>query len=267
MSLVLDPNRPWTKEEKEWARSSGRGYMVETNERRFPGGKAKNAARHEKAGEPPESAQFGALGEQARQAAVYDVGGVALPGTTLDYDTGRALQFDAEGNGVAVEPNIPVNSPGAFATVALRQESEGFGSYSDSGDDIDDDIVDYVLGLKTKADVQKALDEANANAPEQFRQSYTKSEDRDSLNDKLALVLQDTRHPEAAAQARQMAQHTQPPALDAEDESMLEKNTGFTDDFADDEASPASGEGDDAESQQQNDGPETDAEPKKSSKK
>ncbi|AAN02076.1 gp22 [Mycobacterium phage Barnyard] len=273
MSLVLDPNRPWTKEEKEWARSSGRGYLVETNERRFPGGKAKNALPHEQAGEPPESAQFGQLGEMARQAAVYDVGGVPLPGTTLDYDTGRALQFDAEGNGVAVEPEIPVNSPGAFATVALRQESEGFGSYSDQGDDVDEDIIDYVLSLKTKDDVKAAIDEANKKAPAEYRQTYSSGDDRDALNDKLALVLQDTRHPEAAAQARNLAQRTQPPAVpDEDDQSMVAQNVGFTDDFAEGDPSPASGEGDDAASQAQNDGPVTDAEPvkaeaKKSTKK
>jgi hypothetical protein len=272
MSLVLDPNRPWTDEEKEWAKSSGRGYLIETNERRFPNGKASKAEKHEKAGAPPESAQFGQFGEMARQSAVYDVGGVPLPGTTLDYDTGRALQFDAEGNGVTVEPSLPLNSPGAYAsTAAIVQEAEGFGSYSDQGDDVDDDIVELVLSYKTKADVQQAIDEANEKAPAQFRQSYSSSDDRNDLNDKLALVLQDTRHPEQAAAARQMAQRTQPPVVDdeaANAPSMLEQNAGveFTDDFGDDDPSPASGVGDDAASQKDNEGPVTDA-PKKSSKK
>jgi hypothetical protein len=268
MSLVLDPNRPWTKEEKEWARSSGRGYMIATNERRFPDGKASKAEKHEKAGAPPESAQFGPNGELARQAAVYDVGGVALPGTTLNYDTGRAIQYDMEGNGVTVEPEPPINSPGAFATVTVTQESEGFSSYSDQGDDVDEDIIEYVLSLSTKAEVMQAIDDANKKAPERFRQTYTKSDDRDTLNDKLALVLQDTRHPDQADQARQLAQSTQPPAVDDDaDQSMIEQNLGENDDFEDDDPSPASGEGDDNASQEQNDGPVTDAEPTKAEAK
>lgn len=266
MSLVLDPNRPWTDDEKEWARTSGRGYLIETNERRFPGGKASKAASHEKAGASPESAQFGVHGQFVREAAVYDVGGVPLPGTTLDYDTGRALQFDAEGNGVTVEPSLPINSPGAYASSAMLAEAEGFGSYSDQGDDVDDDIVETVLAYKTKDDVKAAIDEANKSAPAQFRQSYSSNDDRNDLNDKLALVLQDTRHPEAANQARQLAQRTQPPVLDDEEQpAMAAQNLGADDDFGDDEPSPASGVGDDAASQKDSDGPVTDA--KKSTKK
>lgn len=203
MSVVLDPNKPWTDDEKEWARASGRGHLIISNERRFPDGKA---AKGDKVGEPPESAQFGVEGTEVRNAAVYDVGGVPLPGTTLSYDNGRAMQFDMEGNGITVEP-APVNAPGAYAPFV---EPEGFTSTADGGDDIDDDIVEHVLGLGTKGDVQKEL--------KRLKVGWSSADDRDTLNDKLAVALQDERHPEAAAAMAAQAAQAQPVPVHDEDE-------------------------------------------------
>lgn len=204
MSLVLDPNKPWTEDEKQWARSSGRGHLIVTNERRFPDGK--DSKEYDKAGVVPESAQFSPEGTEVREAAVYDVGGAPLPGTTLSYDNGRAMQFDMEGNGITVEPNPPVNAPGSYAPFV---EPEGFVSMADGGDDIDDDIVEFVLDLKTKADVQKELTDRKVG--------WSSADDRDTLNDKLAVAMQDERHPEAAEAMRKQAEKAQPvPVLDNE---------------------------------------------------
>jgi hypothetical protein len=227
MSLVLDPNRPWTDEEKQWARTSGRGHLIVANERRFPDGKASKASKNEKAGSPPESVQFGPEGTFVREAAVYDVGGAALPGTTLSYDNGRAMQFDAEGNGITVEPNPPVNAPGAYAPFV---EPEGFTSTPEGGDDIDEDIVDFVLGLETKADVQKELKKRKV--------SFSSGDNRDDLNDKLAVAMQDEKHPEAAAAMQAQAEKAQPIPV------------------AEENLEAASGVGDDNASQKQNEGPD-----------
>lgn len=222
MSLVLDPNVPWTDEEKEWARTSGRGHLIVANERRFPDGKKSKADKSEKAGAPPVSAQFGPEGTEVRDAAVYDVGGAPLPGATLDYDTGRAIAFDAEGNGITVEPNPPVNAPGAYAPYV---EPEGFTSTPDGGDDIDDDIIDEVLAYKTKADVQKALTAVNKRNPNR-QVAFTAGDDRDTLNDKLAVALQDERHPEAADIMAAQARAAQPVPEPGDDNESQEQNTG-----------------------------------------
>lgn len=214
MSLVLDPNKPWSSDEKDWARNCGRGHLIAANERRFGADGTREPDEGEAAGSHPESALYS---NDIREAAVYDVGGASLPGATLDYDTGRAYAIDGDNNGVLVEPNLPTNAPGAYAT-----EVDGvFGSVSDAGDDVDEDIVEYVLGLKTKKNVTDAIDEFNAKHEGEVDLviAYTKADDRYVLNDKLALGLQDERYPEQAAEARLAAAAAQPAVIEADEDA------------------------------------------------
>lgn len=233
MSMVLDPNQPWTDEQKAWARDSGRAHLITANERRFPGGVAEAAEDHEAAGDQPVSPVFGTDGAALREAATYDVGGAPLPGSTLDYDTGRGYGFDEDDNGVLVEPNPPKNSPGAFAH-SLTPEAfaaasgtvatpEGFTSTPEGGDDIDADIVEHVVGLKNKAEVLAELKNWNEKFP-QFAQEPEPGDGRDDLNDKLALVMQDARHPDVAEKMRLLASKAQPVAVDDDAETEATPN-------------------------------------------
>lgn len=175
MSLVLDPNRPWTDEEKEWARNTGRGASVFSNERRFGEDGKSEPPSGEEEGVDPESPFHD---HEVRGAAVYDQGGAPLPGTTLDVDTGRVYQVDDEGNGTLVEPSLPVNTPGAFAY-------DSFGSVPDEGD-IDDDIAEEVQAIPNMDELKKRLDKEKVD--------YPKSGSRADLEDALAIALHDKRH-------------------------------------------------------------------------
>ena len=174
MGRFVDLNSPLSQEDKDYLEKRGRGYLIPANERRFGKDGTKEPAPHEVAGAAAQSPFYDT---QERDRAVYDVGGAALPGTTLDYDTGRVLDRD---NGVRLEPNLP-NQPGHFAT---RLEPEGFTSTSDDEDDIDEDIVEEVLklhvaGLKgrlTTMGVEVEADDKKAD-----------------LQNKLAIALQDER--------------------------------------------------------------------------
>ena len=74
-----------------------------------------------------------------REKAVYDVGGAPLPGTILDKDTGRV--YDRE-NGIIVEPVGMGLQQSAYDLSAQRDPD---GGRSDDGDDIDEDIAEFVL--------------------------------------------------------------------------------------------------------------------------
>lgn len=176
MGRAVDLNSPLSEIDKEYLRSRGRGYLILANERRFgPDGKRK-PEEHEKAGAPSQSPFYDT---QERDRAVYDRGGAPLPGTTLDYDTGRA--FDRV-NGVLVEPALPTTSPGQFAT--RLQEPEGFESYDEEESDIDEDIAEEVTGY-TVAELKAKLDKAKVE--------YSSGEHKADLQDKLAIHLQDKR--------------------------------------------------------------------------
>ncbi len=175
MGRLVDLNSPLSEEDKEYLRSRGRGYLIFANERRFGKDGKREPEEWEKAGAPSQSPFYDT---QERDRAVYDRGGAPLPGTTLDYDTGRAYDRD---NGVIVEPNLPVTSPGHYAT---RLEPEGFESYDEDGSDIDEDIAEEVTSL-TVPQLKDRLDSAGVE--------YEHTDKKADLQDKLAIHLQDKR--------------------------------------------------------------------------
>ena len=178
MSLVLDPNKPWSEREKAIARSTGRGALIVANERRFPNGEVQEGDTE---GEPQNSAQFDHQGTEVRQNAAYDVGGAPLPGAVLDYDTGRAFGVDENDNAVLLEPALPGNtSPGTSANPSPWGDG-----VPDEGD-VDDDIVEYVQGLPNVKALKDELDKAGV--------PYSKEAKRDELEDALAIHLYDKRH-------------------------------------------------------------------------
>jgi hypothetical protein len=184
VGIQIDPNVPFTPEIKQYLNDRGRGHQVVVNERRF-GVDGTEAAEHEIPGAPA-SNQF--YDTDLRNNAVYDVGGGKLPGTVLDYDTGRT--FDRE-NGVTVEFNGSMHAPGqnAHDTTVAREEG-GFTSYEvdENGNpikEIDEDIQEYVQSIKTVKDLKTKLDEAGIE--------YDKEDKRDDLEILLAVHLDDER--------------------------------------------------------------------------
>ena len=177
MGIPIDHDKPYTQEIKDYLESRGRGYLIPANERRFGVDGTRVPEPHETAGAPAVTPFYDSA---ERDRAVYDVGGAPLPGTVLDYDTGRVADRD---NGVLVEYTGPGHTPGAHDPGAMF-EPEGFESTSDD-DDIDDDIVQFVTGLKTKADVQKQLTH--------YGVGYESDANRPRLDELLAIALQDLR--------------------------------------------------------------------------
>lgn len=178
MGIPVDHNQPYTEEIKAYLRERGRGYLIHANERRFGVDGTRTPEPHEAAGAPAVS-PFYDFNE--REKAVYDVGGAPLPGTVLDYDTGRIADRN---NGVLVEYTGPGHTPGAY-DVNKSAEAEGFNSQSDDDDDIDDDIVEYVTKLKSKTLVQEKLTALGI--------SYDSGATRQETDECLAIVLQDLR--------------------------------------------------------------------------
>lgn len=183
MGRQIDQNKPFTEEDKAYLRSRGRGYLIPANERRFGENGDKAPAPGEEAGDFALSPFYDSA---TREKAVYDVGGAPLPGTTLDYNTGRLFDRD---NGMTVEFTGPGHTPGAYP--AGSSEPGGFvGHDIDSqGNPIDDafdqDIVEFVVGLANKGEVQQVL----ADAGVEFKDDWG----RQKLNDKLIINLQDRR--------------------------------------------------------------------------
>lgn len=178
MGIPVDHNKPYTPEIKAYLRERGRGYLIPANERRFGVDGTRTPEPQEVEGAPAVSPFYDS---NDRERAIYDVGGAPLPGTVLDYDTGRVAD---RVNGVLAEYTGPGHTPGAH-DLGQVLEPEGFNSSSDSDDDIDDDIVNYVTGFKTKAEVQAKLTDLNV--------SFEATANRQSLDEKLAIVLQDKR--------------------------------------------------------------------------
>lgn len=190
MGVVIDHNHRYSEEERSYLLNRGRGYLLPANERRF--------GTNEKPREPGPNEQYDSEAispfyqSQEREAAVYDKGGAPLPGTVLDYDTGRVADRD---NGVIVEPTGPGHTPGAANLSAQRDinyEPEGFVSRSDDdGDvDIDEDIVEQVLAHKNVAELKKSLKENDVEIDSDWK--------REDLENALAITLQDKRDAEKA---------------------------------------------------------------------
>ena len=172
MGRQINFDQPLSEVDKAYLRERGRGYLIPANERRFGADGTRVPDEHEAVGAPSQTPFYS---PEHQQRAVYDQGGAPLPGAVLDYDTGRVAD---RVNGVLAEYTGPGHTPGAHTI-------EGFTSTSDDGDDIDDDIVAFVTGLKSKAAVQEKLNglsvkfEADAN--------------RQRLDEVLAIALQDLR--------------------------------------------------------------------------
>lgn len=156
MGRFIDLDYPLSDEDKEFLRSRSRGHQIIENERRFPGGVAEAADELERAGQSPESASFD---PDERSQATHDVGGGILPGQILDVDTGRV--------------------------VPLAARTDGFDVASEEGDNFDDDIVEAVFALKNLTELRKGLTDAGVE--------FAKSDDKEELQNKLIVGLQDQR--------------------------------------------------------------------------
>lgn len=178
MGILINHDEPYTEEVKAYLRERGRGYMIPANERRFGVDGTRVPEPHETVGTTSVSPFYDPA---HREKAIYDVGGAPLPGAVLDYDTGRVADRE---NGVLAEYTGPGHTPGAHDP-AKSFEQEGFSSHSDDEDDIDDDIVNFVTKLKTKADVQAKLTE--------FGVGFESDANRHRLDEQLAIALQDLR--------------------------------------------------------------------------
>ena len=186
MGKQVDLNKPLSAEDKAYLIERGRGYLILANERRFGEDGTKTPEPGEEAGNHAISPFYN---QAEREAAVYDKGGAPLPGTTLDYDTGRVAD---RVNGKRVEYTGPGHTPGAFDLTPQRDaEYGGFGSYEvdEQGnpvdDHMDDDIVEYVTGLQNIDALLADLKELEVDA--------NKKEGREALENKLAVKLQDLR--------------------------------------------------------------------------
>ena len=190
MGILIDHNHRYTEDERNYLINRGRGYLIPANERRF--GTNENP-REPEAHEQHDSEAISPFYQaDDRHAAVYDVGGAPLPGTVLNHDTGRA--FDRN-NGVEVEFTGPGHVPGASDLSTVRDAS-GFDSYAvdENGnpidDDIDEDIVEKVVGYANKAELKKELQALGVD--------FASDASREDLENALAVALQDQRDAEAA---------------------------------------------------------------------
>ena len=177
MGRKVDLDSPLSQEDKDYLIGRGRGYLIAANERRFGADGTATPAPGEEAGQPSVNSFYDS---DVRAKAVYDVGGAPLPNTILDKDTGRVYDRD---NGVLVEYSGPGHTQSAHDLSAQRDPDVG---YSDDGDDIDEDIAQYVLDKKkTVADLKAELEELEVG----FDSDAKKQE----LQEALAIKLQDDR--------------------------------------------------------------------------
>lgn len=179
MGRQIDLDQPLSVEDKAYLKGRGRGHLIHANERRFGKDGSKTPAEHEAAGVPSASAFYD---NQERERAVYDQGGAPLPGTVLNYDTGRVADRD---NGQWVEPEVPLNSPGQFAHRTSQYE-EGFTGAPDEGD-VDDDIAEHVQSLS-----DEDLDAEAKKLGLEFGEIT--EENRENAEDAVAIALHDQRH-------------------------------------------------------------------------
>lgn len=178
MGRQVNLDEPLSVEDREYLKSRGRGYLLAANERRFG---TPDEPREPDEGDLGASSQSPFYDSEERQKAIYDVGGAPLPGTTLDYDTGRVADRE---NGVLVEFTGPGHTPGA-SDLRGRREPEGFTSTSEDGDDIDDDIVQRVLDMPNVGAIKNELKKKKVEAPS--------GANREDLENLLAVTLQDER--------------------------------------------------------------------------
>jgi hypothetical protein len=184
MGILIDHNHRYTDDEKNYLESRGRGYLIPANERRF--GTNENP-REPEAHEQHDSEAISPFYQaEDRHAAVYDVGGAPLPGTVLNYETGRVYDRN---NGVEVEFTGPGHTPGA-STLATQRDASGFHSYEvdehgNRVESIDDDIVELVLNLPNVKAIKDKLDVLGVE--------YEKGAKREDLENALAIALQDDR--------------------------------------------------------------------------
>lgn len=184
MGLQIDLNKRLTEDQKNYLRARGRAYLIPANERRFgTEAEPRDPAPHEQENSHAISPFYQ---PDTRLAAVYDVGGAPLPDTTLDYNTGRVADRD---NGQLVEYTGPGHTPGAFDLRGVRGEPEGFSSYGDDDDDIDEDIVNEVLSIPSLTKLKARLKEEGVE--------FEAGTKREELENKLAVALQDKRDAQA----------------------------------------------------------------------
>lgn len=161
MGRKIDFEKPLSEADKEYLRSRGsaQASKIIANERRFGVDGKRQPSEFETAGPPAESASFDPA---VRANALVDVGGVPLPGTILDKDTGRVIPLSA------------------------RSELDIMDLGDEATEDFDDDIIAYVEELKVaelKAELKK------------FPAVEVSSEDKkEDLQDKLIIALQDERN-------------------------------------------------------------------------
>lgn len=185
MGIQIDHNHRYTKEERDYLTSRGRGYLIPANERRF--GTVEEPREPEEWEKENSNAISPFYQAEDREAAVYDVGGAPLPNTTLDYNTGRVADRE---NGVTVEYSGPGHVPGAY-DLRGRREPEGFDSYAvdEQGnpvdDEIDDDIVEHVVAMPNVASLKKEIKD--------LKGEYDSDDKREELENKLAVLIQDLR--------------------------------------------------------------------------
>lgn len=182
MGRQVNLDAPLSEVDKEYLRERGRGYLIHANERKF--GVNGEDYDPETMG-PGVHSPFYDSGE--RQRASYDVGGAPLPNSTLDYNTGRVADRD---NGQLVEFSGPGHTPGAHDLSGVRGEPEGFSSYAidENGhpvEEIDDDIIDEVLAIKSVKEIKTQLTKLKVDFPAGAK--------RDDLENALAIALQDQR--------------------------------------------------------------------------
>lgn len=155
MARLIDMDSPLTEEDVAYLRSRGRHHELYANFRRFgEPGNYHDPAEGEEAGKTISSPFYDA---EARNAAVYDTGGAPLPGTTLDYDTGRVYDRD---NGVTVEPKPAGHVPGGYGS-----RFDEFSGRDDDDSDIDSDIAEHVTSL-TIPQLESKLKEHGLGVPE-----------------------------------------------------------------------------------------------------
>ncbi|UOW93349.1 hypothetical protein SEA_LABELLE_23 [Mycobacterium phage Labelle] len=189
MGRFVDLNQRLSEEDKAYLRSRGRGYLIPANERRFGTNEnPREPEEHEQAGQNAISPFYQ---PEDREAAVYDKGGAPLPGTVLDYNTGRVADRE---NGKLVEFTGPGHTPGAFdlqSTRGLEYAEGGFVGYDvdENGnpvdDEIDEDIVAHVLAVSNVTALKKEIKERGGE--------YDSDAKRQDLENTLAILLQDLR--------------------------------------------------------------------------
>lgn len=150
MGRYIDPNKPFTKEDKEFLESRGRGYQIVENERRFGVDGESVPEDHEAEGLPPVNEQFS---HNSRGEASVDLGGAPI---VLGPDTGR---------------------------VAVR-ENGVYGEGEEVPDDsIDDDIVEKVEAMNV-AELKAELDELGVEYDKKALKEELQNELANTLQDK-----------------------------------------------------------------------------------